>query len=165
MASAADQRSGWATAGLETATIWFAPGCAELDADGEARLEALVGEMLGSRAPVVLDIFGRFEDAHPHDCDHHYLSLIGTHPDHRDRGIGMELLRANLAAIDAAGQPAYLESTNPANLARYQSVGFEVCGHFDLPDDCPSMTMMWREPGPALDQPCNLSPTRPQGAR
>jgi ribosomal protein S18 acetylase RimI-like enzyme len=145
-ASALGHRSAWVTSGLETATVWFPPGCPELDAEGEEQLVALVGEMMGPRAPVVLEIFDRFEAAHPHEQDHHYLSLFGTAPDHRGRGVGMELLRANLAALDAAGQPAYLESTNPANLARYQSVGFEVCGRFELPDDCPSVTMMWRDP-------------------
>ena len=80
----------------------------------------------------------------PRNEDHFYLSLIGTHPDHRGAGIGMGLLRENLALIDREGAPAYLESSNPANLARYQSVGFERCGSFQLPDDGPEVTTMWR---------------------
>jgi hypothetical protein len=47
---------------------------------------------------------------------------------------------------DAIDMPAYLESTNPGNLQRYASVGFEVFGTFDLPDDGPTVTTMWREP-------------------
>jgi GNAT superfamily N-acetyltransferase len=135
----------WTDDGLATATVWLPPGCPELNDAAEARLEPLVVDLVGPRAPVVMDIFDRFDAAHPHDRDHFYLSLFGTHPDHRGQGVGMELLRANLARVDAAAMPAYLESTNPANEARYQSVGFEVRGHFELPDDCPDVTMMWRE--------------------
>ena len=58
----------------------------------------------------------------------------------------MRLLADNLALLDTARMPAYLESTNPANLLRYESVGFAVCGTFDLPDGGPTVTTMWREP-------------------
>ena len=57
----------------------------------------------------------------------------------------MGLLAENLALIDAAGAPAYLESSNPVNLGRYQSVGFERLGEFALPEDGPSVTTMWRQ--------------------
>jgi len=43
----------------------------------------------------------------------------------------MRLLAATLSRVDALGAPAYLESTNPANDKRYQSVGFEPRGHRD----------------------------------
>jgi hypothetical protein len=58
----------------------------------------------------------------------------------------MGLLAANLARIDAVNMPAYLESTNPGNIQRYESVGFEVFETFGLPDDGPTVTTMWREP-------------------
>jgi hypothetical protein len=44
--------------------------------------------------------------------------------------------------------PAYLESTNPANLRRYEGVGFAASGTFELPDGGPTVTTMWREPRP-----------------
>jgi predicted GNAT family acetyltransferase len=77
---------------------------------------------------------------------HYYLSLLGTHDDHRGKGTGMALLRENLARIDAEGAPAYLESTNPANLARYESVGFVRLGEFAAPEGGPTVTTMWRDP-------------------
>jgi hypothetical protein len=57
----------------------------------------------------------------------------------------MDLLRQNLALIDDLHQPAYLESTNPANLDRYRSLGFERLGDFDLPHSGPAVTQMWRD--------------------
>ena len=58
----------------------------------------------------------------------------------------MALLADNLSRVDQLGLPAYLESTNPANLERYRSVGFEPCGEFALPEGGPVVTTMWREP-------------------
>jgi hypothetical protein len=60
----------------------------------------------------------------------------------------MALLADNLARIDAEGAPAYLESTNPANLDRYRSAGFVDRDEFALGDAGPVVTTMWREPHP-----------------
>lgn len=136
----------WMTPAYEAVSVWLPPGCPELGEADEERLRQMLEEMLGERAELVWEVFGRFEAAHPRDRDHYYLSLLGTHTDHRGAGIGMGLLAANLARVDAARMPAYLESTNPRNLRRYESVGFEVCGTFDLPDGGPGVTTMWREP-------------------
>lgn len=55
----------------------------------------------------------------------------------------MGLLTESLTRIDALGAPAYLESSNPVNNGRYQSVGFvprdqitTATGHV--------VTTMWR---------------------
>jgi predicted GNAT family acetyltransferase len=95
----------------------------------------------------VLDTFERFDAAHPHERgEHHYLSLLGTHPEHRGRGIGMGLLAECLRGIDAEGAPAFLESSNPANDHRYERLGFAPCGEFELGEDGPTVTQMWRDP-------------------
>ena len=136
----------WTTPGYEAATVWVPPDCPELNEADEALLEAMLTESLGARAALVFEIFDRFEAAHPRTRVHYYLSLLGTHTEHRGAGIGMRLLGDNLARLDALGMPAYLESTNPANLRRYEGVGFAVSGAFDLPDGGPTVTTMWREP-------------------
>ena len=136
----------WTTPAYEAVSVWVPPGCPELSETAEARLGPTLEELLGERAVLVTEVFGRFDVAHPRGRDHYYLSLLATHPDHRGSGIGMGLLTENLARIDQVKMPAYLESTNPANLRRYESAGFEVCGTFDLPDAGPSVTTMWREP-------------------
>ena len=102
------------------AALWIPAGEPELSAEDEAKVEPLLRELVGSRADDVLTLLERFEAHHPHDTPHHYLSLLGTHPDHRGQGKGMALLAANLAQLDELGMPAYLESSNPANNHRYQ---------------------------------------------
>jgi GNAT superfamily N-acetyltransferase len=135
----------WTTPGYEAVSVWVPPGFPELSESDEAQLEPMLQEMLGARAALVMEVFDRFEAAHPRSRDHFYLSLLGTHTEHRGSGIGMRLLADNLALLDAAGMPAYLESTNPSNLLRYEAAGFSVSGAFDLPDG-PRVTTMWREP-------------------
>jgi GNAT superfamily N-acetyltransferase len=101
--------------------------------------------LAADRAGEILELFERFEAAHPTEREHYYLSLLGTHPDRRGSGIGMALLAENLAAIDEQHMPAYLESSNPANDARYERVGFTAVGAFETPDGRRRVTTMWRE--------------------
>ena len=148
VASAVAHHWVWTTPAYEAVSVWVPPGCRELSETDEERLGYTLKEVVGERAGLLEEVFSFFEASHPHDRDHFYLSLLGTHTDHRGLGLGMELLVANLSDIDAVHMPAYLESTNPKNLRRYESVGFEVCGAFDLPDDGPTVMTMWREPSP-----------------
>jgi hypothetical protein len=57
----------------------------------------------------------------------------------------MGLLAESLERIDAQSAPAFLESSNPANDARYERLGFVRCGAFELGEDGPDVTQMWRE--------------------
>jgi GNAT superfamily N-acetyltransferase len=139
---------GWVrmTSAGTAAALWIPPGKPELRPEDEERFEPLLAEQLGDGAPRVIDTFQRFDVARPTE-PHYYLSLLATHPDHRGKGLGMGLLAENLALIDAEGAAAYLESTNPANHRRYEDVGFEKFSEFELSEDGPPVTQMWRQPG------------------
>ena len=113
------------------------------EAEEEAKERFLVDLVGRAMTNGLLDIFHRFDLAHPQAEPHWYLSLLGTHDLHRGRGIGMRLLQLTLDRIDADHMPAYLESTNPANDRRYGSVGFEPCGEIVLADGT-CATTMWR---------------------
>ena len=136
------------------------PGVDELTPDEEAALEHLMVDLLGAGVWRATALVERLADARPTGPDHYYLSLFGTRPEQRGRGLGMALLADNLARIDAEGRPAYLESTNPANLERYRSVGFVDAASFSLPDGGPTVTTMWREPrtGRLTGNPTRTSP-------
>jgi ribosomal protein S18 acetylase RimI-like enzyme len=134
----------WLTVGGEATSVWIPPGGTEMSEVQEARLAKLARGSLGSAADDYIELLTRFDAAHPRDEPHYYLSLLGTHPDHRGNGIGMALLEHVLALIDADGFPAYLESSNPANNHRYAGVGFEEVGEFSYPGGGPVVTTMWR---------------------
>jgi GNAT superfamily N-acetyltransferase len=135
----------WTTPGAEAATLWIPPGLPELAPAQAAGIGPLFHELLGPDVGRAEALTERFTTARPTAPDHYYLSLFGTRPDSRGRGIGMALLADNLAVIDREGRPAYLESTNAANLDRYRSVGFVDRDVIDLPGDGPDVTTMWRD--------------------
>jgi len=141
------QRYPWSlvTPNVEAVALWIPPGGHELTEADEAGLESFLVDLVGTEAAGgILALFEQFEAARP-DEPHFYLSLLGTHSHHRGRGLGMALLRASLDRIDALGVPAYLESSNPANDARYAGVGFAPIGSFQAAGG-QIVTTMWRDP-------------------
>jgi GNAT superfamily N-acetyltransferase len=134
----------WLTQNGEATSIWIPPGGTEMTPEQEASLVELAREYLGPTSGQYLELLERFSAAHPRAEPHYYLSLLGTHPDHRGHGIGMRLLKHDLALIDLEHLSAYLESSNPANNRRYVSMGFGSIGEFSYPGDGPVVTTMWR---------------------
>jgi len=134
----------WLAGGGEATSIWIPPDGTEMTPDQERRLQELAADRLGPAAGNYLELVSRFDAAHPRAEPHYYLSLLGTHPEHRGKGIGMRLLAHDLELIDAEHMPAYLESSNPANDHRYAGVGFEPHGQFCYPGGTPVVTTMWR---------------------
>ncbi len=129
------------TPGAEAAAVWVPPGGVELTTAEEAALERLLVDTTGRAvAGGILAVLAQFDQARP-AVPHHYLSLLGTHTGHRGRGLGMSLLAENLTRIDG---PAYLESSNPANDARYARLGFAPYGRITTATGH-TMTTMWRE--------------------
>ena len=126
------------------AAVWIPPGGTELATEDEARVAPLLDELVGPHASSVMELLARFDAAHPHDEPHYYLTLLGTHPSHAGRGVGMALLAENLARIDREHAPAYLESSNPANNRRYERHGFVTTGEFYPPGSDIPVTTMWR---------------------
>jgi GNAT superfamily N-acetyltransferase len=134
----------WTTERAESVSVWAVPNGLELTRKAEASIPGFLEEFLGERALTVLEALLQFEAAHPHDEPHYYLSLVATHDDHRGHGFGEALLAENLELIDARHLPAYLESSNPMNLARYERLGFRPIGEFALAGNGPVVTSMWR---------------------
>ena len=131
---------------VESAALWIPPGGSELTPEeGDGFEEFLVGATSREVADGILDLLAKLDDARPSE-PHFYLSLLATHSDHRGHGLGMDLLRENLARTDALGAPAYLESCNPANNKRYAGVGFRPLTTITLATGHP-VTTMWRPAG------------------
>jgi ribosomal protein S18 acetylase RimI-like enzyme len=129
------------------ASVWIPPDGTELTEEEEERVEPLIRDLIGARAEDVMELLERFDAAHPRERPHYYLSLLGTHPNYRGRGLGIALLSENLGRMDAQGVPAYLESSNPGNDSRYERLGFRRVGEFTTPDGERTVTTMWREVG------------------
>jgi GNAT superfamily N-acetyltransferase len=133
------------TDGAEAVAVWLPPGEPEMTSEEETRFASLLGRLLGPRVGEVNGLFDLFDEHHP-EQPHYYLSLWATHREHAGRGLGTALVEEDLARIDAERMPAYLESTNPANLPRYAALGFGRRAQF-APAEGPVITTMWRQAG------------------
>ena len=134
------------TGGFEAVSVWIPPEGTEFSPEEEERLPELLTELVGPRAAEVTELLRRFGEAHPRHEPHYYLSLLATADAQRGRGLGVVLLRENLARIDRENRPAYLESSNPANNHRYEALGFAPVVSFQAPSGGPVVTGMWRRP-------------------
>lgn len=133
--------TGHEAAGFGGAALWLPPG---VEPDEEA-LAAIFEQCV---APELKDdvnaVFEQMGEQHPRE-PHWYLPLIGVDPRRQGQGIGGALLRHALALCDAEGLPAYLESSNPANISLYERHGFEVVGLIQA-GSSPTIRPMWRKP-------------------
>jgi len=135
----------WTSGAYAAASVWIPPGGSELTEEEETEVEPLLSGLIGPRAGDVLDLLQRFEDSHPRDRPHYYLSLLGVGPDHRGQGLGMALLAENLKRLDSENVPSYLESSNPENNHRYERLGYRQVGEFSTPDGERAVATMWRD--------------------
>jgi Acetyltransferase (GNAT) family. len=126
-------------------SVWIPPGGTELSDDQLVELDRLLVRDLDPEARSALqELYERFEASRAGRPNHYYLSLLATHPEHRGQGRGQILLAEDLALWDAAGVPAYLESTNAGNDHRYARVGFRHDGGFRAVRDDTLISAMWR---------------------
>jgi ribosomal protein S18 acetylase RimI-like enzyme len=130
---------------IGAAALWDPPGRWQHTTVEELRaapgLVLTFGRAL-SRGQQVAELMKRHHPEEPH----WYLAVIGSDPTVRGSGQGQALMRSRLDRCDAEHAPAYLESSNPANIGYYQRFGFEVTGEINLPDGGPSLWPMWRQP-------------------
>lgn len=129
----------------DAVSVWLPPGATELSDEQHADQRALAIEALGpQRADALFELWRRFESPHPDAEPHYYLSLLGTHPRARGRGVGQALLATDLARFDDQGVPTFLESSNPANDHRYERAGFRRIGVFHTVLDGAPVSQFWR---------------------
>jgi len=83
---------------------------------------------------------------HPMDRPHAYLWFLGVRPGAQGHGVGSRLLKVGTDRLDAAKQPAYLETQTERNIALYRRHGFEVISEHKARPDAPPLWSMWREP-------------------
>jgi GNAT superfamily N-acetyltransferase len=138
----------WTTEELVGAAVWGPPDGWRVPVttslrDGPAMLRAF-----GRRLPLALWSRLRMDSKHPKRPPHWYLAVMGVAPEWQGRGLGSLLMHPAFVQIDAAGLPAYLETSTPRARALYERHGFAVTGELSVPMGGPPIWLMWRDPQP-----------------
>jgi GNAT superfamily N-acetyltransferase len=128
------------------AAVWVPPGGMPRSTRRETMMQLRVGRLLitGQNRRLGLKLLDAVDKVHPSE-PHWYLALLGTDPVMRGRGAGGALLQPGLAAADAEGLPAYLETQKEDNLGFYARYGFEVTHEVRVPG-APPVWGMQRAP-------------------
>jgi ribosomal protein S18 acetylase RimI-like enzyme len=132
------------TSGYEATALWRPPGKWEIPWWQYITNAAGFIDVLGADFPHALGGMAVIEKNHPHDRPHWYLQVLGTDTAKQGKGYASLVMRRQLADIDAAHLPAYLESSKETNIPVYASYGFEVTGALTLPGG-PTLYPMWRD--------------------
>ena len=136
----------WVGERMAGGALWYPPPGRYVPSLGR-QLLALPGHVavlrgrLGMAQTYVKSALG----AHPSE-PHWYLQYVGVEPEFQRKGIGAALISFRVHGCDADSQAAYLESSNPKNLALYARLGFQPTGLLALPAGAPEVTTMWRPP-------------------
>ena len=126
--------------------LWSAPGSWTLPMSEIARESAPAFRAFGGNLLRALRTQLEVESEHPKEPKHWYLGYLGVRCDSQGQGIGSLMLREVLEQADAAGVPAYLESSNEKNLSLYERHGFAVTKSYSALGRGPTIWRMWRDP-------------------
>lgn len=132
------------------ASVWLPPGTYPMPVSRELRSSWPILRLFPI-APASLRRALRYQAAvarvHP-ELEHWYLVAIGVEPQRQGGGLGTMLLAPGIAAADADGLPAYLETEKERNLPFYGRHHFTVDRHIEeaVAGGPPIWTMLRPEP-------------------
>jgi GNAT superfamily N-acetyltransferase len=132
------------TPGNEAAAIWAPPDEWKMPVVTIVRKTPQLAYIFRQRLLANLGVLTEMEKAHPQE-PHYYLEFVGVDPAHQGKGFGAQILQPMLDRCDREGLPAYLESSNEANLAFYHRLGFDRRQTLQLKVG-PTLFTMWRNP-------------------
>jgi ribosomal protein S18 acetylase RimI-like enzyme len=126
---------------FHSVALWLPPDASPDDSALAGVLQESMAPPLQAEVASLIEQMGQF---HP-PGRHWYLPLVGVDPGMQRRGLGSGLLMRGLERCDRERIPAYLEATNPRNLALYERLGFRTLGRIRT-ESSPVITPMLRQP-------------------
>lgn len=131
---------------IASAAVWAPPRTFELSPAESLRLLPtmirIIGALRFSRVALVLDEIERARPPEPRWL----LTLLGTVPERRRRGLASSVLAPALTRCDASGQVAVCETSDSANLSFYARHGFRLTAQRTLGADGPPSYTLRRDP-------------------
>ncbi|RZQ60118.1 GNAT family N-acetyltransferase [Amycolatopsis suaedae] len=122
--------------GVVAAAVWTTPDSTGIG-EAFAELAELTPALAGDRAAAAASAEAAMAPHRPAEPVW-FLATVGVHPDHQGKGLGRAIVEPGLAAAEAAGVPAFLETSEQANVRFYERLGFTVTAEVQLPDGGPT---------------------------
>ena len=120
------------------AALWLPP---HVSPDSEALIALLQQTIFEQDQEEVFAVFEQMEHFHPAE-PHWYLPLIGMDPPQQGKGHGAALMQKALEHCDRDRLIAYLECSNPTNVAFYERHGFQLKGKISISESLAIYPMM-----------------------
>lgn len=121
------------------AAFWFPP---HVEPDTDLMMETIQRTISPKLQAEMFILLEQMSDIHPTQ-PHWYLGVLGVDPVRQNQGHGSKLLQGVLDLCDRFELPAYLESSNPQNIAFYEKHGFKVISEIQT-DTSPTISAMIR---------------------
>jgi ribosomal protein S18 acetylase RimI-like enzyme len=124
--------------GYAGAALWLPPDVHPDEDVLITLLQRTAPEQIQKDIFAVFEQMGRYHPSQPH----WYLPVIGVDPFQQGKGFGSALMQHALLQCDRDRVPAYLESTNSANIPLYERHGFEVLDTIQVGSSPPIFPML-----------------------
>jgi ribosomal protein S18 acetylase RimI-like enzyme len=134
------EQTAWELDDLPAVALWLPP---DVGPDGDAVMAMFDASVSSDKIGDVREVLDQMDQAHP-TIRHWYLAFIGVDSARQGQGLGTELMNQCLEIVDKDHLPAYLDSTNPRNVAFYERHGFKVTGESQA-GACPPIASMLRD--------------------
>jgi GNAT superfamily N-acetyltransferase len=129
----------WMLGDFSAVALWLAPGS---EPDAEAIVNALSEGVSSEKHQDSFAVLEQMDQSHP-EYPHWYLPWLGVNRATQGGGLGGELLKRCLAAVDESHLPTYLETPNPRTVPLYERHGFQIIDVAQA-GACPPITLMLR---------------------
>lgn len=135
----------WMSDDGSAVAVWIPPKARQSATIDWERHAALSAPLMGERLAVADGAEAMLARHRPHQPAW-YLATTGVHPDHQRKGLGSNVLQPILDRCDEDGVACLTETSSPDNVRFYERLGFTVHAEVAMPDDGPTVWIMWREP-------------------
>ncbi|MBE9169322.1 GNAT family N-acetyltransferase [Pleurocapsales cyanobacterium LEGE 06147] len=133
-----EQNTTYAVDGYSGAALWFPPG---VEPNVDALIELFQRSVFEAQQEDLFSVLEQMGHYHPKQS-HWYLAILGVEPVQQRKGYGSALMQPVLTRCDRDRIPAYLESSNPANIPFYEHHGFELLGTIQVGASPPIFPMV-----------------------
>ena len=131
------------------AAIWWQPLTEEIEVQKNRLKREFLSQHMGSPSLECYDamVTSMAERSLAHiDPQAWYLSIIGIHPRHQSKGLGIGLIEPVLQQTDRLQRSTFLETFTPKNISFYERLGYQAVDRIHEPTSKADYWLMIREP-------------------